>query len=223
MVPTIEAIAIAQQEGLELILIRYLWPTQPGPAAELTTLLNAAHYVREIELLRREANRIGAASVGFDTETYGPTPLSDHFRAEDGFLLEDYNALVATIAEVVGQSGQVDFVLPAGSVRENHPYGALAALGRKRISESTYYDNEQDIDWIPYSYDLAGMYVNVTKDHPERPLKPYFLPHEVFGDKAHVWRRTEGLMIWPREQLAGEVADLLAVFAGACSANPEAP
>ncbi len=217
---TQEAITIARREGVELILVRYLWPTQPGPSAELTTLFDVAHYVREIELLRQEADRIGAGSVGFDAETYGPTPLTDHFRAPDGFLPEDYDALVATIDEVVSQSGQVDFILPAGSVRDYHPYGALAALARKRISESTYYDNEQDIGWIPYSYDLAGMYLNVSKDHPVWPTKPYFLPSEMFGEKAYIWRRKEGLMIWPKEDRTGEVADLLAVFAGQCSANP---
>jgi hypothetical protein len=220
---TREAIAIAQRENTELILIRILLPTQPGPTAEVATLFDRSYYVQEIELLREEADRIGAASIGLDTETYGLTPLADHFRAQDGFLADDFNALVETINEVVAQTGQVDFVLPAGSVRENHPYGALAALGRQRISESTYYDNEQDIDWIPYLYDLAGMYMNVRKDHPERPMKPYFLPWEVFGEKAYIWQRTHGLMIWPKEELSLEVADMLATFAGQCPANPDYP
>lgn len=218
---TREAIAVAKEAGVELILIRYLWQTQPSADTELSVLSDVDYYVREIDLARRDAVLIGAVYVGFDTETYGPTAIAAHFRAPDGFLEEDYHSLAATLAEVISQVGQVDFVLPAGSGRRNHPYTALAGLGKQRISESTYYDNERDIDSIPYSYELAGMHTNVVKDRSGRPTKPYFLPEEVFGNKSHIWKRKEGLMIWPREFRAGEVADLLSSFAGQCPANPD--
>lgn len=191
---TREAIAIAKDAGVELILIRYLWQTQPSAATELGILLDTDYCAREIERIRQEAERIGAALVGFDTETYGRTQLHDYFRASD-FLEEDYDVLVETIDAVVEQVGQVDFVLPAGAARHNHPYTALSGLGKQRISEGTYYDNEENIAAIKYPYELSGMYMNVIKKNERLPWKPYFLPGEVFGDKAYIWRRKEGLMI----------------------------
>lgn len=216
--PTQEAIRIAKEAGVELILVRFLWQTQPAPESELSILLNADYYVGQIELLRQEANQIGAKFVALDTETYGPTALTTYFRSRS-FTKEDYDNLTATIDVVVRRIGKVDFLLPAGSSRKYHPYIAIANLGKMRISEGTYYDREDAINAIKYPYEISGMYTNVTKENETHPWNRFFLPQEVFGNRASVWQRRQGLMIWPRETHADEVANMLADFAAQQEAN----
>ena len=88
-----------------------------------------------------------------------------------------------------------------------------ARLGQHRISECTYYDNAENIRAIKYPYEIVGMYMNVKKKNEGFAWKPYFLPGEIFGNRASVWQGKEGLMIWPREHRATEVARLLTDFA----------
>lgn len=202
----------ASDPAVELILVRFLWQTQPSPQSQLSALSDVDYYLGEIELLRKEARQIGARYVALDTETYGPTPLTAHFRSKR-FARDGYEKLVLTVQEVVRKAGKVDFVLPAGSGRRNHPYIALAGLGKQRISEGTYYDNAKSIRAIRYPYEISGMYMNVTKKNERHPWNRFFLPQDVFGDRASVWQEKEGLMIWPRENRAGEVARLMEDFA----------
>lgn len=217
---TVEAIAIAKEAGVKLILVRNIWRSKPDPDYGLSVLTDVDFYVREMELLREEANRVGADYVAFDTEAYGITSLSEYFRMPGGFVEEDFDAVVGTINQVIGLTGQVDFVLPAGSNKNFHPYRAIAGLGKQRISEHTYYDNEEITDSITYPFEIAGMYVNVTKENKNRHWLAYYLPEEVFGDKAHIWKQRNGLMIWPREYYAAEVARELVIFAAQCSRDP---
>lgn len=218
----IDLVNLAEQEGVELILVRYLWQTQPSPDTRVETLSDVDYYVREINLLREEAKRIGAKYVGLDTESYGPTPIHDHFRKKR-FSKKEYERLIDTVDKVIRRTGKVDFVLPAGSARRNHPYQALAKLGNKRIAEGTYYNNEANIRDIQYPYEIAGMYMNIIKENKNFPWKPYFLPSQVFGDKAHIWNSTDGLMIWPREHRASDVAQALADFASQRSHKRDEP
>jgi hypothetical protein len=202
------AIEAAKRAGVQLILVRYLWQTQPGLHSGVETLTNSDYYVGEIARLREEAERIGAPLVGLDTEAYGPTPLNKHFRS--GELTEEHlKEIGAAAARATDRAGQVDFVLPAGSGRRFHPYLALARMGKQRISEDTYYDNAGRIAGIRYPYEIAGMYMNVVKTNDTHPHLPFFLPTEVFGEKRNVWQEKEGLMIWPREGRSLEVANAL--------------
>jgi hypothetical protein len=207
------AIAVAKAAGVKLILVRFLWRTQPKDGFGVQTLTDPAHYVREINLLRDEAAEIGASLVGFDTEAYGPTAITEHMRKRT-FTKEHYDGIAATIAAVVEQVGQVDFILPAGSSKANHPYMAIARFGKQRISEGTYYDRTDypDWSWIKYPYEIPGLYVNVEKENATNPHLRYYLPSEVFGSKAHIWQSKQGLFIWPREGRASEVAGLLLDF-----------
>ena len=167
--------------------------------------------------MRAEARQLGIDYVALDTEAYGPTELTPYFRSKS-FTEEDYDKLTATIDEVVRRIGQVDFLLPAGSGRKYHPYTAIANLGRMRISEGTYYDREDAISGIKYPYEIAGMFMNVTKENKVHPWNQFFLPEEVFGSRAIVWQRKHGLMIWP-EGHADEVANMLVVFAAEQEVN----
>jgi hypothetical protein len=212
---TTEAIALAKKADdppVKLILVRFLWQTQPSPDSELSAMTNVDYYVREIEHLRREARLIGADLVAFDTETYGPTAITAYSRSKE-FTQEAHDEIARAVDEAVRRVGKVDFTLPAGSSRRYHPYMAWARLGQRRISEGTYYDDPKRISKIRYPYEIAGMYVNVTKENERHPWNRYFLPSDVFGARAGVWKGKEGLMIWPRENRADEVARMLESYA----------
>ena len=211
---TKEAIDIAkraQANGIELILVRYLWQTQPSPHTELATLTDEDYYAAEIDTLRAEARTIGAKYIGLDTEAYGPTPITTHIRSKR-FSRESYDEIKAAVNAAVEKVGKVDFVLPAGSARRNHPYLALANLGEKRIAEGTYYDNPDRINSIKYPYEIAGMYMNVKKENERHTHLKYFVPMDVFSEHKDIWQQKQGLMIWPREHRALEVAEKLLEF-----------
>ena len=200
----------AQADGVEMILVRYLWQTQPSRRTSLSTLKDADYYVLEIKLLRKEAEKIGAKYVGLDTEAYGPTPITTHFRSRK-FLREDSEKIKAAVELAVDRVGKVDFLMPAGSSRRHHPYVAIANLGRQRIAEGTYYDRTDTFD-IKYPYEIAGMYLNVKKDNDHHAHLQYYLAEEIFEDHKDVWQQEQGLMIWPREHRALDVAKALREF-----------
>lgn len=198
---TRNAIALAQIKRVPLILVRFLWPTQPCKESEIETLYDVDFYVREIEQLREEARVRGIPFVGLDTEAYGPTQIHEYFR-QPRFPLEVYVAVSDATREAARQIGEVDFVFPAGSSRASHPYMALAMLGLQRISETTYYDRPVVID---YPYEIAGMYISTSKTREGHPEASYYLPIEVFGDKAHVWWNAGGLFLWHEHEDVGKL------------------
>lgn len=210
---TRKAIEMAKRADVELILVRYLWPSKPIPQARLEALWNVEFYVQEIERLRAEAARIGAKYTCLDMEAYGRTPIRNRLQSKERFSSKEFARVVDAVKKAVERVGKVDYVLPAGSMRRNHPYNAFALLGQRRISEHTYYDNQEILSSIKYPYEIAGMYMNVTKENKKMPWLSFYLPKEVFGNKAHVWKEKDGLMIWPREHRASEVAQMLMEFA----------
>lgn len=198
------AIDIAKRHGAALILVRYLWRTQPPSPVQL--LYEPMWYRSEIQTLRAEAFSIGARYIGMDVEAYGPTPITEHMRLRQ-FDKASYDRVVQAVKAATDYAGPVDFVLPTGSARANHPYIALAGLGRNRISEETYYDRTDYSDWawIRAPFDVPGFYMDTSKENPVYPHLQYYLPAEVFSDKQHLWRNT-GVFLWPREHRASEVA-----------------
>lgn len=208
------AVGYAHQYGIPIILCRFIWETQPGPNTELTVLEDWEYYADQITLLQDEAKSIGARYTMFDTEAYGPTPITGLMRAPQAEHTGiRFNAIAAVVNTATRMNGQVDFVLPCGSLtRTWHPYLALAGLGKQRIAEGTYHDrpninNALAFDDNPYTFDITGMYTGPTKG--ENPDMPLFTAAEVFGGDAYLWRRKEGLFIWPLESHAQAVAETL--------------
>ena len=218
---TLDAIATSEVIGLvnanpnvKLILVRYLWETQPSDNTGLAALNDADYYCTEIVLLRNEARGIHADAVGLDTEPYtGETEIGAYFRTPP-FTPEAHATLVATIRSVVVESGQVDYVLPAGSAHRNHPYHALAGLGLTPIAEGTYFDFIEGLGdtMRRYAYDITGMCLNTTKDNPSIPSKPCWTVEEVFGEQQRMWRDKAGVFIYPVEHEAERVARALAAY-----------
>ncbi len=173
---TQQMIEFCHLQDVPIILTRFLLGTQ-----RVKTLYDPRFYIEQIALVREEALRVGAKYTGFDTEAYQHGVINTYFK-----LAEFNRARTVDIAMAVGRArgavGQVDYILPAGSVRPHHPLVALARLGRNRISETTYYDRNVE---IPYPWEITGLYISTSK---KREGAPYYLPSEV--------RRFRRVMLW---------------------------
>ena len=198
-----------RRHGVLPVILRGLWRTQPhGAETDVDILTDPSFYMREIKALRAEARSLGGSLCGFDTEGHGPTPIGDLFREKKHsrpLFLQIEAAVLAAVAEV----GPVDYVFPAGSFRRDHPYAALANIGKLRIADGTYWDRDPQPE-IPYTYHLRGMYANTSKTHERHATLEYYLPSEIFGVHRELWHANGGgLFIWPRENRALPIARYL--------------
>lgn len=208
---TKDTIEVIKKHGVPLILCRFIWQTQPHDHfTSLDRLTEWDFYANEITLLQSEAKELGADYTMLDLEAYGPTPINEHMKAgQESHTEELFQSIHVAVNRAIRMNGQVDFVLPCGSLtRKHHAYEAMAGLGKQRIAEGTYQDrpeiNRKLLLGTPYSFDITGMYVGADKgDNADMPL---FTAGEVFGDSAYLWKLKDGLFIWPKETHATEVA-----------------
>ena len=209
----LEAIQIVKDSPAKLIWSRCLWPYWDQSNIKPEDFFNPGYYVREIDLLQLEAEQIGADHFAFDTEPYGDSIMKRYLQGTD-LTADEWDRLQDTMAIVTRIMGQVDYVYPCGHLRPMQGWNVLAALGEKGISENTYYDNEDILNRIWYEYDIFGAYLNLVKERPGYPTKPYYLVPTLF-QMSHRWVDKKGLFLYPRERSALEVAkELLAYSKG---------
>jgi hypothetical protein len=208
---TQEALQIARDARVRIILTRFVWPSAPG-ILDTEHMFTPDHYVREIQEVRREAKEIGADFTGFDMEPYGDTPLADYIKGY-GATEGDLDNLNTVMDRVIAQAGKVDFLYPAGSFQPESPYNILSRLGTYRITQSTYYNIDRAIRNVPHPYEIFAAYVNTTTVNTRQPTHPYFLIHEVF-ENSHYWSNREGILLYHKEDRADEVARALSEYGG---------
>jgi len=206
------ALALIRKYKAKLIWARSVWPYYNIADSSSEDLFDPDYYFQEIQALRAEARGQKADFVALDTEPYGYTPMKKYLRGYDKLTGRQREQLSRVIEQVTKAAGKVDFVLPAGSLASTHPYNILAGLGRYRIAENTYYNNEKNIKAIKYPYEIFGAYLNTVRENPDYPKSPFFTVRDVF-EKSHLWSAKKGLFLYPKENKALEVARELAAYA----------
>lgn len=201
------AIHIVKQSNCKLIWARTLWPWYSVADSNINDIFDPYYYEREIITIRNEAKDISADFVAFDTEAYGDSPLKNCLRGEKRirFNKNQLSLIQAAVSYAIEKLGTVDYVLPAASLDTSHPYRILSQLGKKRISEHTYYDNENKIRAIKYPYEIFGAYLDVQKFNKHSPTDPFFLPGEIF-EKSQLWSDKRGLLLYCDSKKAEAVA-----------------
>jgi hypothetical protein len=205
---TREAIEVARKANVKVILTRSLWS---GLNTDRGDIFRPDFYIREIRRLRVEAKEVSADFAGLDTEPWGRTPIVPFFKGKGKLSTEEQRLLKETIAEVVETCGKVDFLWPAGALKQPSPYDIVAELGEMRIAESTYFNNEKTIKSIKYPYEIFGAYVNTVREREKGSGSPYFLVSDIF-DKSKLWSNKKGLFIYPKERKVLAVAKALVSY-----------
>ncbi len=205
-----DIVAMTKQAKAKVTLVRFLWPTQPD-VARLYRLFDVNHYVREITLLREEAQEIQADFVGLDLEPYNSaTEIRQWFRKEREAPDPDVERLNAVVAAAIWFTGQVDYVYPGGNPSPYSPYNTLARLGEKWIAQSTYYDTTWTRQ-VKHRYEIFGAYLNTTPVN-ERHLGSHFFTAETIFEKSELWSDKLGVFLYPKEDKAQEVAEALLAY-----------
>lgn len=202
-----EAIDIARQYQAKTILARNLWPTYEMDSFDSSIVYSPDYYTQEIELLREEGQTYNTDYVGLDVEPYGDSPVKKYFDWYENYQPTEHEAemLQNSIGHVLAETGTIDFIYPAGSLRDYNYYNTISLLGEMRIAESTYYDNEV-YQLVAYPYQIFGVYVNTQITEQEKG--PYYLVESVFENSAR-WETKEGIFFYRREGKAYEIADAL--------------
>jgi hypothetical protein len=209
----LSAIKMVKNSGAKLIWLRWLWPAYHIEQSRPEDLFDPNFYIQEIRFIRAEADKIDADFVAFDTEAYGNSPLKRYLSATRMHLSSiELNKIQYAISEAISKTGQIDYILPAASLDKSHPYCILAQLGKNRISEHTYYNNEKNIRNIKYPYEIFGAYVNTTRENKSYPELPYFLISDIF-DNSYLWSNKKGIWLYPSERNADAVARELVKYA----------
>lgn len=213
------AIAVVKASPAELIWCRDLWPYYANEGIDFDLLFDPAYYTQEIEALRAEAKEIGARLVALDLEPYGNSPMKQYLSTNahpfDTKRLQD---LRDAVDEAVRRVGKVDYTLPAGWFRDVHPYQVLASLGEARITEKTYYANENVIRRITHPYEVFGVHLNTTRLRPANPDSPYFRVSDVF-DRSDLWSDKNQLFFYSTREDCLAVAKDLVTYAKTRSAR----
>lgn len=208
------AIGKLKEVGVKSILVRNLWPTRPIGNLDHRILFDPNYYIQEITKLKQESRLYQTDYVGLDIEAYGGarSPVGSYLRWVSDYRAKDSEIqnLKQVMAQVIQSAGTVDFLYPAGSMRGRHFFNTLSELGRIRIAESTYYDNEV---WksVRYPYEIFGVYISTRKNNPAQPDNPYYRVEDVFEQSAR-WSRTKGIFLYPKEDMAPAVAAALAAY-----------
>jgi len=210
----LHAIKIVKESDTKLIWCRDLWPWYKLGTTGPKDLFDSLYYIREIKYLRDEGTEMGADLLAFDIEPYANSPMKLYLKSKNRVRLskEKLSQLRLMIKKVILTSGKVDLVLPAASISLDHPYNILSELGKLRVSEHTYYDNEKTIRNLKYPYEIFGAYLSPHKRNEKSPLSPYFLANEIF-DKSYLWSERKGVFIYtsPKNSLA--VAKAMTLYA----------
>jgi len=205
---TREAIEMVRKANVKVILTRSLWS---GLNTDRGDIFRPGFYIKEIRRLRAEAKEVGADFAGLDTEPWGRTPIVPFFKGKGKLSIEERQLLKDTIAKVVETCGKVDFLWPAGALRQGSPYNIIAELGEMRIAESTYFNNEKTIKSIKYPYEIFGAYVNTVRKRENGSGSPYFLVSDIF-EKSRLWSGKKGLFLYPKERKVLAVAKALVSY-----------
>ncbi len=209
-----EAIRIVKNSDAKLIWSRSLWPYYNIKGSGKGNLVDPAYFIREINTIRNEAKQMGADFVALDIEANANSPLKSYLGGNDRIRLkqEQLSRIERAVDAAIARVGRVDFVLPAASTAKDHPWNILVKLGKLRISEHTYYDNEKMIKNLRYPYDIFGAFLNPVKANEREPRKPYFLPSEIFR-KSDYWSNKKGLFLYTSKPKSLRVAQMLVEYA----------
>ncbi len=210
----VEAIQLVQRSGVRLIWCRGLWPYYKNQGIREATLIDPNYYVQEVLSLRAEAEAMKADAIALDVEPYGLSPLKPIFKAGARLDYRGLKAMEQAIDLVLQQAGQVDFVLPAGSLQKDHPYNLLSRLGMRRISEGTYYQDGGVVRPVPYSFEIFGAHVSTRKWSFAPSGRSCFLVEELF-DRSQVWSSRQGLFLYSTGPDSPKVAKALQDYARA--------
>ncbi len=158
----IHKIALARQNGLEVIWSRDLWfcqgATIPGPYqasfVDHSIVLRADYYADFLKKMRTEAKQLGVNLIAIDVEPYcNPGGLRDFFNDHTQTHSATYLASVKTaIDQALAMPGVIKagYSYPSasfGAGNELHPFTVLSNLGAVKILENTYRDCTNRLDW----------------------------------------------------------------------------
>jgi len=217
----LKAIEMVRRSGARLIWCRDLWPYYKNQGIGLQSLRDPNYYVQEVRALRAEAQAMKADGVALDVEPYGHSPIKPWFKSGGGLSQRELTAMRAAIQAALEEVGQVEFVLPAGSLRKDHPYNLLSSLGERRISESTYYQEAGAVRPVPYPYEIFGAHVSSRKWSFAPAGRACFLIQELL-DRSQVWSDKQGLFLYASGPDCLKVAKDLRDYAKALCQRQEA-
>jgi hypothetical protein len=210
----LEAIDLVRKSGARLIWCRDLWPYYKNQGISEAVLTDPNYYVQEIRALRAEAQAMRADCVALDVEPYGLSPLKSVFKAGCKLTRQDLKAMDQAIQAAIQEAGQVDFVLPAGSLQKDHPYNLLSRLGIQRISEGTYYQDGSVVRPVPYPYEIFGVHVSYRKWSFAPAGRSCFMVDDLF-DRSQVWSAKQGLFLYSTGPDSPKVAKALLDYGNA--------
>jgi len=190
-----EAIEVVRQSGARLIWCRDLWPYYKNKGIGEGVLADPNYYVQEIRSLRAEGQAMKADCVALDVEPYGHSPLKSLFKSGLKLSRRDLNAMAQAIQAAIQEVGQVEFVLPAGSLQKDHPYNLLSSLGTRRISESTYYQDSGTVRPVPYPFEIFGAHVSPRKWSFASSGRSCFMAEDLFN-RSQIWSSKQGLFLY---------------------------
>jgi hypothetical protein len=217
----LEAIDLVKKSGARLIWCRDLWPYYKNQGIGESVLIDPNYYVQEIRTLRTEAVAMKADAVALDVEPYGHSPLKPLFKSGLKLSRQNLKAMAQAIQSAIQQTGQVEFVLPAGSLQKDHPYNLLSRLGVLRISEHTYYQDGGTVRPVPYPFEIFGAHVSGRKWSFAPTGKSCFLVDELF-DRSQVWSAKQGLFLFASGPDSPSVAKALQDYTKAILQRQEA-
>ncbi|MDH7600281.1 MAG: hypothetical protein QHH07_11715 [Sedimentisphaerales bacterium] len=189
-----KAIELVRQAQVRLIWCRSLWPYYKDRHMGIKTLTDPQYYVEQIRMLQAEGQAMKADYVALDLEPSGASPLKGLFKGPGAFTPQELKAIASAVQRAIGQAGQVDFVIPAGSTQRSHPYNVLCNLGRMRICKDTYYGDAISRR-PPYEYHIFGANVSCRKWRFVQTRNQYYTIQDLF-DKSQIWSDRQGLLIY---------------------------
>ena len=207
--------------GKKVIWTRSLWPYGPTDSINPASLIDPNYYINEIEILRQEGDELGADDVALDTEPYAESIMRAPLKSDEPWDRPLQIHLSHVIQQVIDQTGEVDFILPGGSLRDDHPYNILARMGTHRISENTYYANDKLIRSIRYPYEIFGVYLKTERHLPDHPDLTFYQVADVF-DQSQRWSTRKGVLLYTDKEQAEAVAHDLHTYVATLQHRAEA-
>ena len=211
---TLDALKITKGFGAKVIWVRDLWPLYNIEDSRAEDLFDPNYYIQEIQILRSEANEVGADFVMLDTEPYGHATVKKYLHGQNRLDYQKMQELHQAINKAIGSVGKVDFIRPGGGPRRGHPAQILARLGKYRFSgvarsgEALRHKPPYEV----YPYEIFSAYLNTVKKERKNPNFSYFRVPEIFQN-SHIWSDRRGLFLYPRERNTMAVAKELVAFA----------
>jgi len=210
----VEAIRIVKQSKAKLIWCRSTWPYWKVQDVHAEDFFEPHYYIKEIKILRREADEMGADFCALGLEAHAYAPMKRYLAGRDRIILtqSQWKKLEDTIAQTIKSVGKVDFILGAGSINKTQPINILSRLGKMRITGWTYWSNKERLDMINFEYEIFGAYINTVREDKYRPNLWHYLVPEIF-EKSERWSGKCGLFLYPKEKNALAVAKELVAYA----------